>query len=366
MLFFQSPENGGTRTYFHQLTDYFQKRNKKIYLFVDSNDYTGELVAYCHEKNITLQPLPTWFTKSEFRGKFLTWAGLRYLFKNAKYSMFLLWSYMRIFPRLVFVSVGWPFTWFRILLLPGKKLYIQHVMPLHNLDRGNKLLLRTSLLIGKTQFISVSDFCRNNMKHFWLGKYKKLQTVYNYFEIKNHHSQGKSSRTKLRVLALARVEDGKDPFLWIEIAKKISQSRTNVQFVWAGKGSLLEEARLRCKGYDNIQFIGFVEDVDALYAASDIYFEPTKREAHGISVVGAMAWGLPVITTANGGTVESVIDGINGYVVDTSDISGILERFNLLLNIDSLRADMGQEGKKRFQKMYTKGMWEKQMDILIE
>jgi len=281
------------------------------------------------------------------------------------YCLFLFWSYIRIFPRLVFVSVGWPFTWFRILLLPGKKLYIQHVMPLHKLDRGNKLLLCTSLLTDKTQFISVSDFCGNKMKHFWLGKYKKLQTVYNYFEIKNDKPQGEPSRTKLQVLALARVEEGKDPFLWIEIAKKISQSRTDVQFVWAGKGSLLEEARLRCKGYHNIQFIGFVEDVDALYASSDIYFEPTKREAHGISVVGAMAWGLPVITTPNGGTVESVIDGVNGYVVDTSDISVILERFNQLLNIDSLRADMGLEGKKRFEKMFTRRVWEEKMDQMI-
>lgn len=365
MLFFQSPENGGTRTYFLQLTDYLLKKKKRVFLFVDANDHTVDLVAYCQEKKITLKPLPVWFTKSEFNGKFLTWQGLRYLIKNAMYCLFLFWSYTRIYPRLVFVSVGWPFTWFRILLLPGKKLYIQHVMPLHELDRGNNLLLRVSLLTGKPQFISVSDFCGNKMKHFWLGKYKRLQTVYNYFEIKNNPPPGKTSRSNLQVLALARVEDGKDPFLWIEIAKNLLQSRTDVQFVWAGKGSLLEEARLRCKGYDRIQFIGFVEDVDALYAVSDIYFEPTKREAHGISVVGAMAWGLPVITTPNGGTVESVLDGVNGYVVDTSDISGILERLNQLLNIDSLRSEMGLEGKKRFEKMFTKGMWEMQMDFLI-
>jgi glycosyltransferase involved in cell wall biosynthesis len=286
------------------------------------------------------------------------------LIKNAMYCLSLFWSYIRIFPRLVFVSVGWPFTWFRILFLPGKKLYIQHVMPLHKLDRGNKLLLGTSLLIGKPQFISVSDFCGNKMKHFWLGKYKKLQTVYNYFEIKNHKPKVKPSRSKLQVLALARVEDGKDPFLWIEIAKKISQSRTDVQFVWAGKGSLLEESRLRCKGYDNIQFIGFVEDVDALYAASDIYFEPTKREAHGISVVGAMAWGLPVITTPNGGTVESVLDGVNGYVVDTSDLPGIEEKMKRLLDDKDLRSSMGIHGTERFEKMFTRTSWEKKMDEL--
>jgi glycosyltransferase involved in cell wall biosynthesis len=237
-------------------------------------------------------------------------------------------------------------------------------MPLHKLDRGNKLLLRTSLLIGKPQFISVSDFCGNKMKHFWLGNYKKLQTVYNYFEIKNHKPQGKPSRTKLQVLALARVEDGKDPFLWIEIAKKISQSRTDVQFVWAGKGSLLEQASLRCKGYDNIQFIGFVEDVDALYAASDIYFEPTKREAHGISVVGAMAWGLPVITTPNGGTVESVLDGVNGYIVNTSDQDSIVEKIIRLLDDSALRNEMGPKGKIRFEKMFTRTSWEKKMDEL--
>lgn len=364
MLFFQSPENGGTRTYFFQLTEYLLNKNKRIFLFVDADDHTADLLAYCHEKKISLKPLPAWFTKSEFNGKFLNCAGLKYLFTNAKYILFLLWTYVRICPRHVFVSVGWPFTWFRILLLPGKKIYVQHVMPRHELDRGNKLLLRASLLTGKPQFISVSDFCGNKMKHFWLGKYKRLQTIYNYFEIKNNPPSEKTNRSNLQVLALARVEDGKDPFLWIEIAKKISQSRTDVQFVWAGKGSLLEEARLRCKGYDHIQFIGFVEDVDALYAASDIYFEPTKREAHGISVVGAMAWGLPVITTPNGGTVESVIDGVNGYVVDTSNISGIVERFNRLLNNSLLRANMGLEGKKRFEKMFTKLIWEEKMELM--
>jgi glycosyltransferase involved in cell wall biosynthesis len=70
---------------------------------------------------------------------------------------------------------------------------------------------------------------------------------------------------------------------------------------------------------DAVHFAGFVEDVDDLYAAFDLFAFPAQAEALGTALLSAMAHGLPVTAIARGGISEVVEDGINGLLVKDLD-----------------------------------------------
>lgn len=364
-LIYQTPDYGGTRTFFYQLAEYLLKRDYKIYLLVKVSEFTGEIPDYCSKNKILV----------------LTWDDEIKLspldsFRNIKINLLISYNYLKqifylrgiykkIKPEFTMVSQGWPFIWFKALFLPGKLYFFSHVMPLHPLDKGNLLLLKIGLLKRRCAFIAVSDFAGNKMRGYWVGKYKKLITIHNYFEPKAESGIRNRKSETLTILALARVEDGKNPLLWIEIAKEIVNVHPHVRFIWAGEGSLLESAKKLTKDNKKIQFIGYHLKVDELYVSADIYFEPSKRESHGISVVGALAYGIPAIATSYGGTVETVIDDYNGYIVDVTDKEQMIDRLLKLIDDANLRDEMGKKGFQRWKEMFTKEIWEKKMDSLL-
>ena len=90
------------------------------------------------------------------------------------------------------------------------------------------------------------------------------------------------------------------------------------RMVLAGAGN--DHARLEALAHDlgiadRIIFTGFVDDVDSIYTALDIFLFPSAAEPLGSSLLDAMACGLPCIAVASGGVREAMEDGVNGLLV---------------------------------------------------
>ena len=69
----------------------------------------------------------------------------------------------------------------------------------------------------------------------------------------------------------------------------------------------------------NVLFTGSVSNVHQYLQVSDFFVFPTEREAFGISLIEALACGLPVITTVTGGIWDIVTDQKNAIVVPVND-----------------------------------------------
>ena len=76
---------------------------------------------------------------------------------------------------------------------------------------------------------------------------------------------------------------------------------------------------------DRVLFTGSVENVHEYLQASDLFVFPTEREAFGISVIEAMACGLPVITTGVDGIRDVVRPGLDALVVPPKDDAALAE-----------------------------------------
>ena len=92
----------------------------------------------------------------------------------------------------------------------------------------------------------------------------------------------------------------------------------------AGDGPL--EARLRDVTPTGVTFLGRVEpgEMAALYAACDVYCQPSLVEPQGQALLEALACGRPVVATRIGGPPEYVIDAC-GALVDPLDVASIAD-----------------------------------------
>jgi len=87
-----------------------------------------------------------------------------------------------------------------------------------------------------------------------------------------------------------------------------------------------------------------------LYHRADIFVLPTYAEAMPISVIEAMAAGLPVVTTPVGGIPEIVDSGSEGYLVECGNIVQLAEKIRSLATSPDTRHRMGEAGKDRVRK----------------
>jgi phosphatidylinositol alpha-1,6-mannosyltransferase len=134
-----------------------------------------------------------------------------------------------------------------------------------------------------------------------------------------------------------------------------------IVYLIVGKGQ--EEANLKALAerlgiQEHVVFAGFVPDRELpdYYNACDIFVMPNIEdvnstdsiEGFGIVFIEANACGKPVIGGRSGGVENgAVVDKLNGFLVDPSDVREISEKILLLLNDPKLARSIGETGRTR-------------------
>lgn len=111
--------------------------------------------------------------------------------------------------------------------------------------------------------------------------------------------------------------------LVIDAVNLIRTDIPNIKVLLVGNGPLLETFKnqvSRLKLEDNIEFLGYRNDVNKLMLLSDVAISSSRQEGLPVNVMEAMATGLPLVVTNCRGNRDLVIDEKNGYVVDIDDI----------------------------------------------
>ena len=96
---------------------------------------------------------------------------------------------------------------------------------------------------------------------------------------------------------------------------------------------------------DRTRFVGFRENVGELYSAFDAVALTSANEGTPVSVIEALASGLPVVATDVGGVSDVVQDGQSGYLVPPNDVAAVAERLARLAGDREGRTVMGANGR---------------------
>jgi glycosyltransferase involved in cell wall biosynthesis len=139
----------------------------------------------------------------------------------------------------------------------------------------------------------------------------------------------------------------KDPDTFLRAAARIAASHSDARFVVAGDGELRPalEARARSLLGGRVRFLGWVEDLPALYAALDVVVLTSRNEGTPVSLIEAGAAGRPVVATRVGGVSEVVHDGVTGWLVPQGDDRALAARVAGLLDRPEEAAAFGEAAK---------------------
>jgi glycosyltransferase involved in cell wall biosynthesis len=104
-----------------------------------------------------------------------------------------------------------------------------------------------------------------------------------------------------------------------------------------------------------VLFTGDVAGVAPWLQAADGFVFPTQNEAFGISLIEAMACGLPVVSTDVGGVKDIVEDGVNSLVFKAGDEAALESALTRLMGDPALAARLGRGALETVRARYTRG-----------
>jgi glycosyltransferase involved in cell wall biosynthesis/SAM-dependent methyltransferase len=124
------------------------------------------------------------------------------------------------------------------------------------------------------------------------------------------------------------------------------------------KDPILPEDRQLLTSDPDVIMPGFSTDIPAYMAVMDIFVMPSHREGFGVTNIEAAAMGLPVVSTAIPGCVDSVKNGETGVLVPAGDGARLAEAIRAYLDDPLLRRAHGDAGRKRvLEEFRPEGIW---------
>ena len=125
----------------------------------------------------------------------------------------------------------------------------------------------------------------------------------------------------------------------------------NDKLLIAGTGSLQHELESLSKelGIESqVNFLGFVDDIDSLMRNSDIFVLTSNSEAFGLVLVEGLAAGLQVVSTNSfSGPAEVLGDGRYGFLAEVDDVNSIASSMKAAIN-SPISQEIIHEGASRF------------------
>ena len=167
-------------------------------------------------------------------------------------------------------------------------------------------------------------------------------------------SVARPTRAVPRIVAVGRLQAPKDPLTLVRALALLSGPRFEALLVGDGPDRPAVEAELRrVRLEDVVELAGERVDVASILADSDIFVLASRSEAFPLTVLEAMAAGLPVVAPDVGGLAELVVEGETGLLVAPGDPGALASAIAQLVRDPALRERFGAAGRERVETRFT-------------
>ena len=167
------------------------------------------------------------------------------------------------------------------------------------------------------------------------------------------------------LLYIGKIEERRNILFLLRLIKEINNDNSQFKLILVGKGS--KDYMDKCKNFinennikNNVIYIeSLKQEVEQqLYNISDMFLLPTQHEIFGMVILESMYFGLPVITTYNGGSSVLINNNKNGFIESLN-----IERWRdiIINNIDN--ANVRKNAKATIDNEFT---WDKLSDKFVE
>jgi len=173
-----------------------------------------------------------------------------------------------------------------------------------------------------------------------------------------------SSDEKVNILTIARLAEKKGLEYSIRAVAKVMETHPDMEYNIVGDGPLWDQLinlinKLDVRG--QIRLLGWKvgEEIELLLKRAHLYILSSVTDAEGnmegipVSLMEAMAVGLPVISTFHSGIPELVENGESGFLVPEKDIDAMAEKLEYLVGKCALWGEMGREGRRQVEENFN-------------
>ena len=159
-----------------------------------------------------------------------------------------------------------------------------------------------------------------------------MGTDINYFQSAKPSQELKKqyNLNDFTILFTGRLTEAKGVIYLLKALVSLQKSKRNFKALIAGTGPLagkLHEFINDNSLQENVTMLGWVDasEIPTYYKTADVFVGPSIFEAQGLVFIEALAAGLPVITTDQGGMSDFIKNGENGFMVPPKDPKALYE-----------------------------------------
>lgn len=243
----------------------------------------------------------------------------------------------------------------------------RHVPDLPSWKRGlfNRAMLgRSDRVVGVGQSVRDALICIEGLPA------SRVSVIYNGIPLqrfRHDKSRAEAFRTSHRSLAgvsdsdfvliqVARLDYLKDHITAINTVREMVERGRPVRLLLVGEGPRrpeIEDHIASLQLQEHVTLLGERRDVGELLPMADALLLTSINEGIPLTVIEAMAAGLPVVATHVGGLPEIVDDGVTGFLAPAKDPVALADRIECLMESPELRQHFGERGQTEATRRFS-------------
>lgn len=236
---------------------------------------------------------------------------------------------------------------------------------LQNIHYQTSLRFFTKLAVAKSDAITAVSHFTSEIAQRDLPLKKQIKVIYNgidhtHFKPAKYEMTTRHSKT-IRVLFCGNLTQRKGVQWLIPIIERLDKHITIAYTTGLRTRTVLpNHPQLECLGAIPHQ------TMPSIYQSSDILILPTVREGLPLSVMEAMACGLPVVATNCSSLPELIDEGKGGFLCPLGDVDAFAKKIQILADNILLRQEMGEYNRNRVEENFTVDKMIKQYTELFD
>jgi glycosyltransferase involved in cell wall biosynthesis len=185
----------------------------------------------------------------------------------------------------------------------------------------------------------------------------RITVVPNAVPLPDKQARGRDLGGALRLLFLGLIGTRKGVFELLDAVEVLVAEGYNIEVAVGGNGDI-EALRVRMKNErlkGRVRYLGWVEgdEREQEFLGAHLFVLPSHAEGMPMSVLEAMSYGLPIVSTRVGGIPELVENNANGMLVEPGNSPQLVQAIRQLADDEALRQKMGKRSREIIEQRFS-------------
>jgi glycosyltransferase involved in cell wall biosynthesis len=215
-----------------------------------------------------------------------------------------------------------------------------HSIAQYELGKPHRLIQKIAYKLFNVVPVAISLAMQKGILNEYNLKHEQVPIINNGIDIQKFSRKYFSRNHSIfTIINVASFSEWKNQSLLIEAFTIALKSNPDLQLVFVGDGEKRTEVEIKAERLnikDKVEFVGVSSEVDKWLLKADLFVLCSTFEGLPLSIIEAMASGLPVISTDVGGVRDIIEDGVNGLLVPPNNAQELSKAIlNLANNKDA-------------------------------